>query len=214
MIEQFELGQSKKVLNRVFHWKSLSTSSEITRRENFWVMKTNVRLQTALNLLKLMFLHGELNLRLQACILDHPSTLSDEIFRAIAVAKVTKDVNPEVLMDNLDKILSLIGKPNIYRKRLIRQWLGTIGIQIKEISQPIVPSKRYTGYVRNSSSVGSKRQNKISFEPIPEKFASEMFEMFDLILESITVGEVVSRSGNFTITLKSLKEAKRNTPKI
>lgn len=210
MSEQFRLGTNLKVPNRTFRWRSLSTISEITRTESFWKIKTNVRLQTALSFMKLLFIWGKLTNRLQQVILDHPGTLQDPIFRALAVAKVQTGIPLEELVDRLTRLKLLLGGQNLYQNGLIPQWSGAIVIEISEETFPIRPFKRFSGYVRNSSSVGSKRGNKFTFEPIPEKFSTERFEEYEFIYEAITVGEVVSRSGNLSVTLKkTLRESKR-----
>jgi len=98
----------------------------------------------------------------------------------------------------------LLGGQNLFREELISIWSGTIIILISEKTFPIRPAKKFSGYVRNSSSVGSKRGNKFTIEPIPEKFSTERFEEYEFVYEAITVGEVVSRSGNLSVTLKKV----------
>jgi len=154
--------------------------------------------------MKLLFIQGKLSNKLQQAVLDHSGTLQDPIFRALAVAKVQTSVPLEELNDRLDRYMQLFGGRNLFRKELIPQWSGVIVVQISEKTFPIRPAKKFSGYVRNSSSVGSKKGNKFTFEPIPEKFSTERFEEYEFIYEAITVGEVVSRSGNLSVTLKKV----------
>lgn len=212
MAEQFRLGTKVKTPLRTFRWKSNSSFSEVTRRETFWIIKSNVRLQTSLDFMKLLYIWGLLTPKEQQIILDHPGTLADPIFRALAVAKVQTKIPLEDLVDNLEKFCSLLGRKNNFRKSLVSQWSGNIAIEIKEKDFPIRSAKKFSGYVRNSSSVGSKRMSKFTFEPIPEKFSPERFEEYEFIYEAITVGEVVSRSGALTVTLKRiLRRSKRKS---
>lgn len=209
MTQQFWFGKKEIVPFRTFRWHSLSSSTEIDRIETFWCMKSNVRLQTALNFLKLLFIHGKLGTKEQQIILDHPGTLSDPVFRALATAKVQSNVSLKELVNRLENFSKLLGKPNLYREKLVPQWSGVVSLLIKEKSYPIRPKQR-SSRVRNPSAVGSKKLNKITFEPIPEKFLSERFDEFEFILEALTVGEVVSRTGHLSVTLKKpLREAKR-----
>lgn len=162
--------------------------------------------------MKLLFIWGRLSPKEQQVVLDHPGTLEDPIFRALAVAKVQTKINLEDLVDNLDTYCNLFGRKNNFRLGLISQWSGAIAISILEKDFPIRSAKKFSGYVRNSSSVGSKRMSKFTFEPIPEKFSPERFEEYEFIYEAITVGEVVSRSGALTVTLKrTLRRSKRKS---
>jgi len=210
MSDQFRVGKNLTVPRRTFRWRNNSTNSEISGLETFWEMKSNVRLETALSLLKLKFIWGELSPREQQFLWDHPSTFRDQVFLALASAKVRSKVPLKELVKRLSKVLELLGKKNLFRKELIVQWEGNTVLLITQKSYPIRKFTKFSGYVRNSSSVGSKHRNKFNFEPIPEKDSTERFDEFEFVYEAITVGEVISRTGSLSVTLKKpLRKAKR-----
>jgi hypothetical protein len=77
-----------------------------------------------------------------------------------------------------------------WSENLLYTKLGSTGYHIQELRQAIRKADKYSGYVRNSSSVGSKSTNKI-FRPEPETFEWNKSVKIDF-LEFLTVGEFSS----------------------
>lgn len=148
------------------------------------------------------FIFGELKPDEMGLLFDHPAALSDPLFLVVAKAKIGTSDGFERMLFRLEKITKILGIDNPYRRSLLKQWEGNFVIVAKERTFPIRPPKKFSGYVRNSSSVGSKRRTGIAnFDPIFERFSSESFDMYNFIFESITVGEVVPRTGVMRVTL-------------
>jgi len=80
---------------------------------------------------------------------------------------------------------------------------------IEEIRKSIRPADKYSGYVRNSSSVGSKSSNKL-VRPEPE--TPEWIDTKEIdFLEFLTVGEFTSGIAPGSILFTLMKDQKSET---
>jgi hypothetical protein len=96
----------------------------------------------------------------------------------------------------LQQSLKFIGQMSNFRKELLKQWDGAIAISATTSFGPIGKHKAFSGWVRNSSAVGSKRSFNSSLpEPLSEEFTEDKFDEFEFLLSAISVGSIESNLG-------------------
>jgi hypothetical protein len=134
-----------------------------------------------------LFFQG-LNLVEYSCLIDAPGVLTDEVFVSALIAERTIR-DPKILLPRLNFLLQYMDRKT-WSENLLYTKLGSTGYHIQELRQAIRKADKYSGYVRNSSSVGSKSTNKI-FRPEPETFEWNKSVKIDF-LEFLTVGEFSS----------------------
>lgn len=137
---------------------------------------------------------------------DAPGVLRDDQFLALLQAKIS-GVPMDVLESRLQSLQRLLGQPT-WEMNLLRTFDGVLSYEISEILKPIRKGKKYTGYVRNSSSVGSKRGFG-GTKPEPETFEWNTESTIDF-LAYFSVGQLSLASGDISLILKSPERTKRN----
>lgn len=169
-----EKSRSEKPIRnfRSLRWES-SNKLPNTSTETFWKIRTNFRKFRFIQYLQMKMIMGlasDLEIR---CLLDVPGVLEDNLFRETIKAFQT-NVPKEILWRRLQWLQGLLQEqpwsPNLYYT-----WAGTITYEIVEARSSIRKAKKYTGYVRTPSSVGSKRSNTGNSEP-PEIFEWNSYE--------------------------------------
>jgi len=213
-LTQLRLGRKKGYFKFSFRWKSSLVSPELQKEESFWFVSSNVKETSLLKFLKLkLFLSTETHIQVLRLLSDHPKVLNDQVFVTLFKHKMQNNLDILTILERYEGFCQVFGKANFYKKELLKQWENNIGILAQEAFIPIRPFKPYSGYVRNSSSVGSKRKSNFLF------LESEVEEMEisnenDFLDEAITVGEVSSCWNSISISLmKNLKGSKRSLTK-
>lgn len=131
----------------------------------------------------------------QRLLFDAPGVLRDDLFLALLRAK-NSTVPKNILEARLQQLQRLQGQP-IWEMNLLRTFDGVLSYEISEILKPIRKGKKYSGYVRNSSAVGSKRGFGQA-RPEPETFEWTTEYTIDYY-EYLTVGRLSSAFGDITI---------------
>lgn len=144
-----------------------------------------------------------------ACTIDAPGVLTDNLFIATLVAR-NNVKDKEILLQRLN-IIQRLENRRAWNTNLFFAIDGNAKFTITEYRQAIRKANKYSGYVRNSSAVGSKSSSKIYIpEPeIPECIITEEIDY----LYFLTVGEFPSGSpgGHF---LALTKDQKSETVKL
>lgn len=159
----------KKLISRRFktyRWKSsVQQPNELT--ETFWELQSEQRLSTFLECKKLeLFLNGLDSIEYQ-CLVDAPGFFSDRLFlelmRALASWPSSRlNVQREYLLQKLEPLQSMLCRP-VWSKNLLYTYLGNLDYRLQHIRVPIGKVNKFSGWVRNSSAVGSKSPRTISF---------------------------------------------------
>lgn len=153
---------------RTHRWKS-SSSIEVKLSEAFWSVRTKMRFNTLVRLLKLKSIFDELNEIELRCLIDAPGVLKDELWIAALRAKQS-GLSMEILEDRL-KFLNKVMNVDRYDSNLYYT-LRKERFHIVHKERTIRKGKKYSGYARTPSSVGSKNNSKIDL-PLPETFDFE-----------------------------------------
>jgi len=150
-----------------------------------------------------------LPVNLQRCMFDAPGVLRDDLYLALLRAK-SLGIPMDILETRLRSLQRLIGQPT-WEMNLLSTFAGVLSYEISEILKPIRKAEKYSGYVRNSSSVGSKRGFGKA-KPEPETFEWNTESTLDYFTY-LSVGQLSLASGENTLILKSLEKTKRNQNK-
>lgn len=155
--------------------------------ESFWVVRTNVRRETFLLMLKLGHLWGHLDSVLLEVLFTSNSLLEDDaLLGAIKARQV--GVQPKELLKRWNSLRNMGYVQYDISENLYFTLLGTTRWEVVLKERPIGRIKRYSGYIRTPSAKGSKRGNQIiRFEP--EIFVYEDSVEFDYYT-FLTVGEM------------------------
>jgi len=179
-----------------FSWKNTNLSSELTRSESFWRVRSTFSKSKTVRFLRLKFFWGELSPEEQQLAFDSPGFLNDVEFNVMLALLAEQQTTREKIQQRVEKALRLIGKKSHFRKELIRQWENNIFLTAKESKRPIRPHKAYSGWVRNSSSVGSKRKSKFFIpDPISEDFDDATFDEYEFLYKLASVGKLDTNLG-------------------
>jgi hypothetical protein len=193
---------------RNFHehkWRS-SNNLANTLTETFWIIKTPVRKFLFIEYLKIKALMGLCNEAEVKCLYDAPGVLRDDLF-VNALRAWQSEVSKEILFGRLQD-LQRFEQRNIWSPNLFHTYDGVIRYEIEELRRSIRKVKKYSGYVRNSSSVGSKNSSRRG-KPEPEIFEWNSNMEIDYY-HYLTVGEFSSdQPGDIFFTLMSTKSTKR-----
>jgi len=207
MLTILEQSGKGKVRNfRKLHWDSANHKPE-TLTKTFWEVRTNYRKHKFIQYLQMKHLNGECNLTEYRCLLDAPGVLRDNLYIDALRAWMT-DVPRRILWQRLATLQRLLQLPE-WSLNLYYTYNGSVNYEIVEARQPIRKVKKFSGYVRNSSSVGSKRRSSSS-RPDPESFEWNTNVEIDYYL-FLTVGEFNSGlPGMLTVTPMMAQRKSRN----
>jgi len=176
--------------------------------ETFWIIRTNFRKDKFLMYKKLECLIEGLSVDELQMLADAPGVLNDRLFISALRAKRT-NMELNVLLDRLQILFNLRLTNYQYDLNLFYTYKGTISLQIELTERSIGKFKKFSGYVRNSSAVGSKRNSGLNRRE-PEDFQWNSNEEVDYFY-FLTVGELKTTTAlgsHFTLT--SSKRTKRN----
>lgn len=152
------------------------------------------------------FLVEGLSVDEQRCLFDAPGILTDNLYLDALRAWRT-EIPKKILWQRLTW-LQILKEVIPFSLNLFYTHKGNIRYQLVELRSPIRKVDKYSGYVRNSSQVGSKRSSKI-FIPEPEIFEWTQAVEIDYYL-FLTVGEFDSGIPGSTIILKMDQRKVRN----
>lgn len=164
---------------------SFSIKSSTFLKENyftFWKVQSNMKRDKFIHYCKLRLLYETTDGKEQQFLFD--AIDFDPFF--VACYKLKGNLED----DRVGKIAVLFGLKN-YTRKLYRQWNGNVKFHIIEIGRPIGKITKFSGYVRSSSSVGSKRPNKTNLDPRTEIWTEELEYNY---VELLTVGRAAGRS--------------------
>lgn len=235
-----ELGKSQKSplsggSLRTYIWKSSLTSPETSRTESFYVLQTNVRLKSFLETLKCSyFLQGNLDWQLQL-VLDKEG-LQDELFlQALEARNSLLPSSPKEgwdsafwnlsnspqhsLLNRVQQLQRTIGR-HCWNWNYLYALLGNLRYELSVQKRQIRPGKKFSGYVKTPSAVGSKNNQprviEISSEIDQVKFGE--FRNFVPWLtsqdEDYSLLGIPAESLIYTPVVKSLREGKRLDPDL
>lgn len=207
MLTILEQSGKGKVRNfRKLHWDSSNHKPE-TLTKTFWEVRTNYRKHKFIQYLQMKHLQGECNLTEYRCLIDAPGVLRDNLYIDALRAWMT-DVPRHILWQRLATLQRLLHLPE-WSLNLYYTYNGSVNYELVEARQPIRKVKKFSGYVRNSSSVGSKRRSSSS-RPDPESFEWNTNVEIDYYL-FLTVGEFDSGlPGMLTVTPMMAQRKSRN----
>lgn len=192
---------------RTLRWKS-SNQQANKSTETFWIAKTNFRLHKFLLFLKMRHLLGSSSEVEVKVLLDGPGVMKDDLFIDALRAKIS-GVPIDLLLERLNWLQRLEGKQE-WSFNLLKTWENCINYEIMEIRKPVRKAKKFSGWVRNSSAVGSKRPGKSKSEP--EIFEWSNFDNLDYF-EFLTVGRFNGTSIDIYPSLKRSVEIETVKPK-
>lgn len=180
-----ESVQGKRLRSfRTLRWNS-SNNLPDTATKTFWQVRTMQRKFNFIEYMKMKMFFEELSGIEYRCAIDAPGFLGDELFISAIIAKrIVQD--QELLLRRLNIVQRFLGR-KLWNTNLYFTWKGVVSFEMQECRQAIRQADKYSGYVRNSSAVGSKSsKTKISLEP--ETFEWNNTEKIDY-LQFLTVGE-------------------------
>jgi len=182
-----ESVQGKPLRNfRVLRWSSSNNLAD-SATKTFWQVQTLQKKFNFIEFLKMkLFFEGLPEISEYACLMDAPGVLSDRLFIDAIIASGIID-DKELLMNRLNILQRSLGR-RPWSKNLYYQLRGVVNYNLKEIRQAIRPATKFSGYVRNASSVGTK-SSKRSYIPEPGTFEWTEHERIDY-LQFLTVGEL------------------------
>lgn len=191
---------------RVHKWKS-SNNQPNKSTKTFWEIRTPQRKHTFIEYLKLKALMGKSSEAELKVLYDAPGVLNDDLFLD-ALRAWKSGISEEILWQRLNFLQRLEGltqwSPNLYYT-----YNNCFVYELREIRTPIRKVNKYSGYVRNSSAVGSKSQSNLH-KPEPEIVEWINNEKEIDYYFFLTVGEFHSGSpGHFRFTLMRTKSSKR-----
>lgn len=148
------IKNSEHKVFRKLQWRSSNnTANSLT--ETFWSVRTNFRLFTFVEYWKMKMFLFDLPVDEQRMIFDAPGVLNDKLFFEAMLAK-RSGIEESLLLQRVNNLQKLLGR-DIWSFHLFNTKTGVIRYEIQELRRSIRQAKKYSGYVRNSSSVGSKR---------------------------------------------------------
>lgn len=198
ILEQSERGKLRGY--RTHKWQSSNILSN-TLTETFWSVRTNFRKFTFIEYLQMKELLIGLPKIEQRCLFDAPGVMTDDLFVAALKAK-TLGVDHNTLWQRLGRLQRLLGH-RTWVPNLVYTLDNCVNYEIEEQRRSIRKVKKYSGYVRNSSAVGSKRKTSI-VRPDPESFewcSDVEIDYFNYL----SVGELSSGMPGSIVILTSLK---------
>lgn len=179
---------------RTLRWKS-SKQKPDSATETYWYVLTNFRLHSFLEFWKLKNFLEEIPVELQMLLYDSPGVLKDDLYLSLLRAK-SLNVSKDILLKRYVTLQILLGK-RPWSRNLLKQLEGTLSYEIRLVTKPTRKGKRYSGYVKTPSAVGSKRGLGNS-KPEPGTFEWNT-EFVPDYFEYLTVGRLSSASGNISI---------------
>jgi hypothetical protein len=126
---------------------------------------------------------------------SHPRFLSDIEFNVLLALLTTTELSREEISERMERALRILGRRSFFRKSLLSQWTGHISVIADLRTRSIRSHKAYSGWVRNSSAVGSKKRGPSIPEPFSEDMPENNFDEYEFLFELISVGSIDANLG-------------------
>jgi hypothetical protein len=191
------MGKGEKRARIVTSWRDSSTSTELTRSESVWRVTSSQSEEQLIRFLRLKFFWTECSILEQEAMFSHPRFLEDLEFNVLLTLLAKTELSREEITERAEQALRILGKHSNFRKRLLPQWENNIFLKLERTTRTIRKHKAYSGWVRNASSVGSKKGKLNLPEPLVEITSEEQFDEFNFLFELISVGYIEATSGSF-----------------
>jgi len=131
---------------------------------------------------------------------SHNGFLKDVEFNVLLAMLATTELSRLEIIIRMEKALLTIGKKSNFRKQVLDSWISHIVIVADLQTRPVRKHKAYSGWVRNASSVGSKRRSPSLPEPISEDMPGDKIDEFNFLYELISVGRFEANSGIISLS--------------
>lgn len=186
-----EIGKSTRSVYekgyRTYTWRSNFSNSEIHGTEAFYFLASNVRISRFIDYAKLtLFLEG-LSEDFSQALYDFPGVLSDTLFVNALRAKnslLSEGVFDwskwHTLQERVQQLRLVLGRPP-WSQNLLHAYRGNLRYELLLGTGRIRKVRKYTGYVKTPSAVGSKQSSIRSTEMQSEIFDSFYYEEKDLV---------------------------------
>jgi len=149
-----------------------------------------------LKFFRLRFFWGLTNSIEEDLMFNCPEFIEDPEFEMLLALLANTNMTRSDIASKAEKAFSFIGKEFNFSLNLIRQWENNIWIMAEEMELPITRHKAYSGWVRNSSSVGTKSKSSFSIpEGLSEEFSEDNFNEFNFLYSLISVGSYEANTG-------------------
>lgn len=181
-------------------WLAVSPSSELTRSEQFWHVRSNVNRDTMLKYMRMRHFWIETSDLEKELSFSHNGFLKDVEFNVLLALLATTELSRFEITSRMEQALLVIGKRSNFRKQVLDSWISHIVIVADLQTRPVRKHKAYSGWVRNASSVGSKKKNSSIPEPISEDMPGDKIDEFNFLYELISVGRYEANSGVISLS--------------
>lgn len=181
-----------------FKLDSISTNTEIRRSKTLWYIESNSKRETLLKYFRLRFLlfKNILSERELLLFFSFNEFFSIDLY-SILLLEEREKIPLEVLLIRYERWCALRSKQNDLRRELLLQLENNVICFVTEAEASIGFFKKYSGYVRNSSSVGSKKsQPKTELHLNIEYSDENELEENIQLLNFLTVGKLLTDSGH------------------
>jgi hypothetical protein len=168
----------------VLRWGS-STNSKYKSGKTSWVIESPWRKQTFLHFMKTKYLWGLATPMEAQMLLDEPGSLRDTLFLQSLLAKEENRVPLSILWPRIG-ILDQLGYKSFINFKVFDDLERRFVFRVTEYDHRLRPPKKYSGYVRSPSGVGSKR-GLPRREPVPA-ISVEEYALESDFLGFLTVG--------------------------
>jgi len=168
----------------VLRWES-TTATKYNSGNTIWIVESPWRKQKFLGFMRTKMLFDLCSPLEMQMLLDEPSSLRDTLFIDSLLAKKQFKVPLGILWPRIGQLHSL-GYESFVSQINLNDFQKRFVYRITEFDKSNRPPKKYSGYVRNSSAVGSKR-GLPRREPIPAISVTEYADKINF-LEFLTVG--------------------------
>lgn len=186
---------------------STTPSNKLERR--FWRVVSNVKLNTFLTYMKLECLFGKITESDLQMLIDSPGIMADVVFLDALRALRNNLTDAKTLGEDMSFLFQMGLIPTNYTPNLLYTLRGVVKSEITQETFSVRAAKKFSGYVRNSSSVGSKRKGNLSI-PEPETGSWANPDVIDFFY-FFSVGELnMGQPGSSKLALKSPSRTKRN----
>jgi len=191
-----KLGKGSKRTFMTFKWRANCLPSEITRSEAFWHVRSTFNEDSTLRFLRLMYFWNQLSDEAIELAFDHPRFLRSVEFNVLLKTLATTELTRLEIMGRMERALSILNRKSEFRELLLPQWINNIHLVAERETRSIRTHKRFSGWVRNASSIGSKHRSDVFIpEPLLEDYPEESFDEFEFLYGLVSVGNLESNTG-------------------
>jgi len=191
-----KLGQGQKRSFMTFKWRANCLPSEITRSEAFWHVRSTFNEDAMIRYLRLKYFWNELQGEQIELAFDHPRFLRSVEFNVLLALLANTELTRLEISIRAERALSVLNRKSEFRFNLLSTWDQNIRLVAERETRTIRPHKRFSGWVRNASALGSKHKTKVFIpDPLFEEYPEESFDEFEFLYGLISVGNLESNTG-------------------